>query len=74
LGVSVVDHRSEELKRYNISEISDPTPKEEAKVGKGDEGSEAAKEGGEGKVVDTAVTGKEGATDVKPIDDNDGVS
>ena len=29
-GVSVVDHRFEELKRYNISEIFDPTPKEEA--------------------------------------------
>jgi hypothetical protein len=25
-----VDHRFEELKRYNISEIFDPTPKEEA--------------------------------------------
>ena len=26
----MVDHRFEELKRYNISEIFDPTPKEEA--------------------------------------------
>jgi tRNA acetyltransferase TAN1 len=35
-GVSVVDHRFEELKRYNIAEIFDPTPKEEAaKVEKG---------------------------------------
>ena len=25
-----MDHRFEELKRYNISEIFDPTPKEEA--------------------------------------------
>lgn len=29
-GASVVDHRFEELKRYNIAEIFDPTPKEEA--------------------------------------------
>ena len=28
-GVSVVDHRFEELKRYNISEIFDPSPKEQ---------------------------------------------
>ena len=33
-GVSVIDHRFEELKRYNISEIFDPTPREEAKAGK----------------------------------------
>lgn len=30
-GVSVVDHRFEELKRYNIAEIFDPTPKEAPK-------------------------------------------
>ena len=28
-----MDHRFEELKRYNISEIFDPTPKEEAVKG-----------------------------------------
>jgi hypothetical protein len=33
-GVSVVDHRFEELKRYNISEIFDPTPKEAVKEDK----------------------------------------
>lgn len=36
-GVSVVDHRFEELKRYNLAEIFDPTPKEEVK----NEGGEA---------------------------------
>ena len=71
-GVSVVDHRFEELKRYNISEIFDPTPKEEAKVEKRDDGedgekaSEAAKDE---KSVDTAETGKEAATDAKPTDE-----
>lgn len=29
-----MDHRFEELKRYNISEIFDPTPKEAVKEGK----------------------------------------
>jgi len=29
-GVSVVDSRFEELKRYNLAEIFDPTPKEAA--------------------------------------------
>jgi tRNA acetyltransferase TAN1 len=72
-GVSVVDHRFEELKRYNISEIFDPTPKEEApKVEKGDEAAvkdEAVKD------ENTAETGKEAATDAKPTDDNsEGVS
>jgi hypothetical protein len=78
-GVSVVDHRFEELKRYNISEIFDPTPKEEAKVEKRDDG-----EDGE-KVIETAKdenavvaaeTGKEAATDAKPTDENneEGVS
>ena len=70
-GVSVVDHRFEELKRYNISEIFDPTPKEEApKVEKGDEAAvkdEAVKD------ESTAETGKEAATDAKPVVD-DGVS
>lgn len=30
-GVSVVDNSFERLKRYNISEIFDPTPKDEVK-------------------------------------------
>lgn len=30
-GVSVVDNSFERLKRFNISEIFDPTPKEEVK-------------------------------------------
>ena len=72
-GVSVVDHRFEELKRYNISEIFDPTPKEEAKVEKVDaveKAEEAVKEeGDEKKVVVTAETGKEVATDAKSTDD-----
>ena len=73
-GVSVVDHRFEELKRYNISEIFDPTPKEEApKVEKGDEAAvkdEAVKD------KNTTETGKEAATDAKPTtdDNNEGVS
>jgi hypothetical protein len=66
-GVSVVDHRFEELKRYNISEIFDPTPKEEVKADKGDGGEEAAKT--DEKVVVTAETGKEAATDAKPADE-----
>jgi hypothetical protein len=78
-GVSVVDHRFEELKRYNISEIFDPTPKEEAKVEKRDDGedgekaSEAAKDE---QAIVTAETGKEVATDAKPTDENneEGVS
>jgi hypothetical protein len=70
-GVSVVDHRFEELKRYNISEIFDPTPKEEAKAekvvdGREEKASEAAKDG---EVVVTAETGKEAATDAKPTDE-----
>lgn len=71
-GVSVVDHRFEELKRYNIAEIFDPTPKEEAaKVEKG--GDEAGKEAVQDDKV--AETGKESATDAKPTtDDNEGVS
>jgi hypothetical protein len=69
-GVSVVDHRFEELKRYNISEIFDPTPKEEApKVEKRDGA------GKDEKVVDAAETGMEVATDAKPTtDDNEGAS
>jgi hypothetical protein len=73
-GVSVVDHRFEELKRYNISEIFDPTPKEDApKVEKGDETvKETVKDE---KLVDAAETGMEAAADAKPTtDDNEGAS
>jgi hypothetical protein len=70
-GVSVVDHRFEELKRYNISEIFDPTPKEEAPKVRG-EAAAAAVEKDE-QVVDAAETDKEAATDAKPATD-EGVS
>jgi tRNA acetyltransferase TAN1 len=77
-GVSVVDHRFEELKRYNISEIFDPTPKEGAKVEKrdgGEDGEKASEAAKDEKAVDTAETGKEAATDAKPTDENnEGVS
>lgn len=53
-GVSVVDHRFEELKRYNISEIFDPTPKEEA-VKPVDNKEEAKKAEVTAEVVPTAV-------------------
>jgi len=76
-GVSVVDHRFEELKRYNISEIFDPTPKEEAKVEKPDDGEKANEAAKDETAVVTAETGKEAATtDAKPTDENneEGVS
>jgi hypothetical protein len=73
-----VDHRFEELKRYNISEIFDPTPKEEAvKVeDKAAEVSAEAKAEAEEVVPTVAATtaeDKSGAadTDEVSVDDND---
>ena len=74
-----MDHRFEELKRYNISEIFDPTPKEEAvKVeDKAAEVSAEAKAKAEEEVVPTVAAttaeDKSGAadTDEVSVDDND---
>lgn len=61
-GVSVVDHRFEELKRYNIAEIFDPTPKEAPK--------EAVKE--DDKKEKAEVTAEAVSTAV--VDDNSGAA
>lgn len=52
-GVSVVDHRFEELKRYNIAEIFDPTPQEANKTEVGERAGKEAK--AEAVVTDEAV-------------------
>jgi len=74
-----VDHRFEELKRYNISEIFDPTPKEEA-VKVEDKAAEVVEVSAEAKpeevvptVAATTAEDKSGAadTDEVSVDDND---
>ena len=82
-----MDHRFEELKRYNISEIFDPTPKEEA-VKQQDKAeaevevpvSAAAVETRAEEAVPTVVATTAGdkhgaaATDEVSVDDNDKVA
>ena len=77
-----MDHRFEELKRYNISEIFDPTPKEEAVKDDKDKAevqvSAAAVETKEEAVPTVTATTAEdesgaAATDEVSVDDDDKV-
>ena len=79
-----MDHRFEELKRYNISEIFDPTPKEEAVKDDKDKGQvsaaavETKAEEEEAIPTFTATTAAEdesgaAATDEVSVDDDDKV-
>lgn len=81
----MVDHRFEELKRYNISEIFDPTPKEEAvKQDKAEAEVEvqvpaaAVETRAEEAVPTVAATAEDkhgaAATDEVSVDDNDKVA
>ncbi|KAM0715850.1 hypothetical protein Q7P37_008364 [Cladosporium fusiforme] len=58
-GVSVVDHRYEELKRYNLAEIFDPTPKDEAAVKAEGSTGAGASASASGETAPPAAEGKE---------------
>jgi hypothetical protein len=74
-----VDHRFEELKRYNISEIFDPTPKEEAVKEDKAEGQVSAEVEAKPEAVPTVIAttaeDKSGvaATDEVSVDDDKAV-
>jgi len=77
-----VDHRFEELKRYNISEIFDPTPKEEAvkddkDKAEGQVSAAAVETKAEAVPTVTATTAEDesgaAATDEVSVDDDDKV-
>ncbi len=70
-----MDHRFEELKRYNISEIFDPTPKEEAVKEDKAEGQVSAEVEAKPEVVSTTAEDKSGVavTDEVSVDDDKAV-
>ena len=60
-----MDHRFEELKRYNISEIFDPTPKEAVKEDKAEVTAEV-----EAEAVPTVAGAESGAAATDEVNDN----
>ena len=64
-GVSVVDHRFEELKRYNISEIFDPTPKEAVKEDRAEVTADEVK----AEVISTVAVDESGAAATDEVND-----